>query len=56
MELEELGEIREEEVFEAIVQGKTIEDYPDDEPYPGCLIFGRSSRHRPIHAVCAYSA
>jgi hypothetical protein len=56
MESEELGEIREDEVFEAIIQGNIIEDYPDDDPYPSCLIFGRTSRNRPIHVVCAYSA
>lgn len=56
MESEELGEIKEDEVFEAIIRGNIIEDYPDDEPYPSCLIFGRTSRNRLIHAVCAYSA
>jgi hypothetical protein len=55
MELEELGEIREEEVFEALLEGKIIEEYPDDEPYPSCLIYGRTSRNRPLHVVCAYS-
>lgn len=55
MELEELGEIREEEVSEAVVRGKIIEDYPDDDPYPSCLIYGRTSRNRPLHVVCAYS-
>jgi len=56
MESEELGEIREEEVFETIVRGKIIEDYPEHEPYPSCLIFGTTSNNRPIHVVCAYSA
>jgi len=55
MELEELGEIREEEVFEAVLEGKIIEEYPDDEPYPSCLIYGKTSRSRPLHVVCAYS-
>lgn len=56
MEFEELGEIREVEVFEAVGQGKMIEGYPDDEPYPSCLIYGRTSGNRPLHIVCAYSA
>ncbi|MDM8522281.1 DUF4258 domain-containing protein [Desulfococcaceae bacterium HSG8] len=24
----------------ALLNGEIIEDYPDDEPYPSCLIFG----------------
>ncbi len=56
MEFEELGQIREEEVFEVVTRGKIIEDYPEDEPYPSCLIFGRTSGSRPLHIVCAYAA
>ena len=48
------GRIQEQEVYEALLAGETIEDYPDDTPYPSCLIFGRTCRWRPIHAVCAY--
>lgn len=44
MEVEELGEIIEEEVFEAVLTGKIIETYPEDEPYPSCLIYGKTSR------------
>lgn len=55
MESEELGEIREEEVSETVIQGRIIEEYPDDEPHPSCLIYGRTSRNRPLHVVCAYS-
>jgi hypothetical protein len=55
MEGEELGEIRENEVFEAVLGGKIIEDYPEDEPYPSCLIYGRTSENRPLHVVCAFS-
>jgi hypothetical protein len=40
MELEELGEIMEEKVFEAVLHGKIIEDYPEDVPYPSCLVHG----------------
>jgi hypothetical protein len=39
MEDEESGEIRDEEVFETILTGKIIGNYPEDEPYPSCLIF-----------------
>ena len=55
METEELGEILEEEVSESVLEGKIIEAYPDDEPYPSCLIYGRTSDDRPLHIVCAYS-
>ncbi len=55
MELEEHGEIHEDEVHEAVLSGRIIENYPDDEPYPSCLIFGRTSLSRPLHIVCAFS-
>jgi hypothetical protein len=55
MESEEFGEISEEAVFEAVTNGRIIEDYPEDEPYSSCLIYGRTSENRPLHAVCAYS-
>ena len=56
MEVEEFGEIKEKEVVEAVIHGKIIETYPDDEPYPSCLIYGRTSENRPLHIVCAYSS
>lgn len=52
---EEYGEILEQEVNEVALNGKIIEIYPDDEPYPSCLIYGRTSEDRPLHVVCAYS-
>ncbi|HDZ00159.1 MAG TPA: DUF4258 domain-containing protein [Nitrospirae bacterium] len=54
METEEFGEIKEKEVSEAVLSGKIIESYPEDEPYPSCLIYGRTSESRPLHIVCAY--
>ena len=55
MEGEEFGEIREREVFEAVESGKVIETYPEDEPYPSCLIFGKTSEDRLLHVLCAYT-
>jgi hypothetical protein len=55
MEAEELGEIKDQEVFEAVLKGKMIEDYPEDKPYPSCLIYGTTSDERPLHMVCAYA-
>jgi len=55
MESEEFGEIREREVYEALESGKVIESYPEDEPYPSCLIYGRTFGDRPLHVLCAYT-
>ena len=38
---------------EALVQGKIIEEYPDDYPLPSCLVLGYTQMRRPIHAVVA---
>ncbi|MBM3135087.1 MAG: DUF4258 domain-containing protein [Chloroflexi bacterium] len=48
------GRILEQEVSEAVLTGEIIEDYPDDTPYPSCLVFGRTRPGRPIHVVCAH--
>lgn len=31
--------------------GKIIEDYPDDFPYPSCLIFGQTKGNKILHIV-----
>jgi hypothetical protein len=56
MEVEEFGEIREQEVYEAILNGRVIETYPEDEPYPSCLVFGRTAENRPLHIICAHAS
>lgn len=48
-------DISEKELIESILNGEIIEDYPNDKPFPSCLIFGKTEEGRPIHAVCAYS-
>lgn len=55
MDKEEFGEIKDNEVFNATLNGRIIELYPEDEPYPSCLIYGRTLENRPLHIVCAYS-
>ncbi len=55
MEKEELGEIKDKEVFEAVLEGKIIEDYPEDKPYPSCLIYGKTPKGRPLHIVYSYA-
>ncbi|MHB1661331.1 MAG: DUF4258 domain-containing protein [bacterium] len=55
MRLEEFGEIKEQEVFEAVLKGEIIESYIEDEPYPSCLIYGITDSNKPLHIVCAYA-
>jgi len=54
MEQEAFGEIKVNEVREAVLNGVIIESYPDDDPYPSCLIYGKTTEGRPLHIVCAY--
>lgn len=42
-----------EDVQNAILSGEIIEDYPNDYPFPSCLIFGYRKEHDIIHVVCA---
>jgi hypothetical protein len=44
--------IREEDVACVISEGKEIENYPDDRPYPSRLLLGWVGG-RPIHVVIA---
>lgn len=36
------------QVKAALLAGEIIEDYPDDHPYPSCLLLGAG----PLHVVC----
>ena len=45
-------EITSENVCHALATGKTIETYPDDQPYPSRLVLGWNGS-RPIHVVAA---
>lgn len=44
-----------EEIFFSVMHGEIIEEYPKDEPYPSCLVFGLTFRNEPIHTVWAYN-
>ncbi|MGM0456696.1 MAG: DUF4258 domain-containing protein [Cyanobacteriota bacterium] len=44
--------ISENEVETVIRNGVLVADYPDDQPYPSCLLLGWANR-RPIHVVAA---
>lgn len=45
-------QISPEDVRFAVESGETIQEYPDDTPYPSRLILGWKSQ-RPIHVVVA---
>ena len=44
-----------EEIYSSVIQGEIIENYPNDKPYPSCLILGKNFSDKPIHSVWAYN-
>ncbi len=42
-----------EDIEHAIISGEIIEKYPEDKPFPSCLIAGTTKNRRPIHIICA---
>ena len=50
--LQERGIYR-DDVFHAICGGSIIEQYPDDFPYPSCLVSGTDLQGKPLHVVVA---
>jgi len=43
------------QAFESIANGEVIERYPEDKPYPSCLIYSRLGNGDPIHTVWAFN-
>ena len=39
-------------VVQAIRSGEIIEQYPDDYPYPSCLLLGTTKAGEALHIVC----
>lgn len=39
------------DIKNCIMTGRIIEDYPDDYPYPSCLILGNAVAGKELHAV-----
>lgn len=37
------------DIIDCIMTGEIIEQYPDDYPYPSCLVLG--SKNKPLHTV-----
>jgi len=44
-----------DEVYFSVIHGEIIEDYPDDRPYPSCLIYGQTFSSDPVHSVWAFN-
>jgi hypothetical protein len=44
-----------DEIYFSVLNGDVIEDYPDDKPYPSCLIYGQNFSGDPIHSVWAFN-
>lgn len=44
-----------EEIYFSVIHGNIIENYPDDFPYPSCLVLGKTFSGDPIHSVWAYN-
>ena len=42
-----------DDIESAILSGEIIEEYPDDKPFPSCLIFGKSEKNLPLHVVAS---
>ncbi len=44
-------QISAEELAASVLVGEIIEDYPDDRPYPSCLIYRITPSEDPLHSV-----
>jgi hypothetical protein len=44
------------DILDSAQTGSLIEEYPDDKPYPSCLIPSWIAPATPIHSVWAYNA
>jgi hypothetical protein len=41
------------ELEQALLGGEIIERYPNDQPYPSCLVLGWLTSGDPLHVVCS---
>jgi len=44
------------DVKQTLLNGKVIEQYPDDYPFPSCLVSGVAQDGRYLHVVCGIDA
>ncbi len=45
--------ITRKQVIDGLMCGEIIEEYPEDYPYPSCLVFGTLPDNTPLHVVCS---
>lgn len=51
----QIDQLKYDEIYFSALHGEIIEDYPTDNPYPSCLIFGETFSGDPVHSVWAYN-
>ncbi|MGN0289512.1 MAG: DUF4258 domain-containing protein [Lachnospiraceae bacterium] len=51
MERMQERDISRTDVKSCLLKGEIIEEYPDDFPYPNCLVFGYAVNNKVIHVV-----
>lgn len=44
--------ITQKDIEKALINGKIIEEYENDYPYPSCLVYGLNLKNEVIHIVC----
>lgn len=44
-----------DQIYFSVMSGEIIEDYPNDKPYPSCLVLGQTFGGDPVHSVWAYN-
>lgn len=44
-------DIKQKDIKNCVMTGEIIEQYPDDFPFPSCLIFGYTTDNRVMHVV-----
>ncbi|MGB5593434.1 MAG: DUF4258 domain-containing protein [Crocosphaera sp.] len=43
-----------DEIYHSVLYGEIIEEYPHNQPFPRCLIYGENFATEPIHSVWDY--
>lgn len=47
--------ISHQDIRNCVLTGEIIEQYPDDFPWPSCLIFGCTTDNKPLHVIAGDS-
>ncbi|MFH1258692.1 MAG: DUF4258 domain-containing protein [Elusimicrobiota bacterium] len=47
--------IKQDTILEVILNGEIVEDYPDDTPFPSCLMF-KIIDQKPYHVVVSFDS